>query len=59
MVVTRAHFGLGRPIVAVRFDGPIIVVLADHCAPDWMITAATVIARNAQQCVPTQRSGRQ
>jgi hypothetical protein len=52
MLVTRAHLGLGRPVVAVRFDGPNILVLADHEAPDWMITAATIIAANAQKCAP-------
>lgn len=58
MLVTRVHLGLGRPVVAVRFSGPNILVLADHEAPDWMITAAIVIASNAQQCVPTPRADR-
>ena len=56
-LVTRTHFGLGRPIVAVRFNGPTILVLADHEAPDWMITAAIIIASNAQQCTPVPRAG--
>jgi hypothetical protein len=55
-LVARTHFGLGRPVVAVRFNGPTIIVLADHEAPDWMITAAIVIASNAQQCVPMPRA---
>jgi hypothetical protein len=48
MVITRAH--LGRLAVAVRFDGPTLLVLADHDAPVWMIIAAAILAkRDAEQ----------
>ena len=43
VTITRAD--LGRPVVAIRYDGPTVTVLADHNAPDWMITAATNLAR--------------